>query len=319
MSAGIVVPFPSPERLALGRLPEAVRDYLEHRGRKGASPRTLIAYGDDLRRLVRHCEAMDVHLVAHVSEYAVHRFLDAELARGVSPRSTSRRLAACRAFFRWARLERLAHHDPTERQQLRFRPKRVVAPEMAPLLAMVRAIDTRPAIGLRDRAMLTLILDAGLRASESVAVDVPGAGSQCTADLNRAVVHCPGKGGGVDTVGFGRPTADLLARWLQRRDEIAPEVSSPALFPSVRGDRMCRHSVAARLKLHAAAVGMPRLHLHLLRHRRLGDIAETLGLDAACHQARHSSKATTAAIYGAHAEAVLREHIRQRAGLEVAG
>lgn len=71
--------------------------------------------------------------------------------------------------------------------------------------------------------------------------------------------------------------------------------------------------------MRGEAAGLQRMHIHLLRHRRIGDITERLGLKVAQGIAGHSNPATTAAVYGAHARNVVHRAVREGADLDQLG
>ena len=78
---------------------------------------------------------------------------------------------------------------------------------------------------------------------------------------------------------------------------------------------MSRQLVYRMVRRRGAAAGLPNLHPHLFRHRRVGDVVERLGLDMGSALARHRHTSTTANVYGAHAAEVQRAAIRTMAPL----
>src|SRR5690606_11246414 len=136
--------------------------------------------------------------------------LDDQSAAGVSPRSQARRLSVLRNFFQHARREGWIGHDPTADERVKFRTPRVVAPELDQLHTVVDTIPRTGWINLRDRALLRLALDTGMRISECGGVDIPGTGAQATLDLQRCLAHSVGKGGDTVTRPFNERTRAML-------------------------------------------------------------------------------------------------------------
>lgn len=295
-------------------------EFLARLTARGAAANTLAAYRVDLLDLRAFLVPHDVRLVQLLSERLLNAWLDHMLLhRGVKRRTAARKLATVRAFVRFCQAERMLDHDPTEHVRIKFRPVRQVAPEMDRLLAMIRAIGQTKPVDLRDRAMLLLTLDGGLRAQDVVALDVPNSQRAPTWTVNLAglrvyVPHKGGETGEADVVAIEPQTVRALQRWLKVRDQLA-RPDEAALFVGVRGERLSRQLLHRTIARRGQAAGIRGLHPHLLRHRRIGDITERCGLDAARAHARHASKATTAAIYGEHEAEVSRATIRARAPL----
>lgn len=296
-------------------LTTGVAEYLEAIRHRGLSPNTLLAYGHDMRRAVAFFSTVDVVLVALLSERAVDQWITAMGREGVGPRTRARRLASLRGFIGYARRQGWLRHDPTDGVAIKFAPRRITAPEMEDLLRMVDAIPSGPGASVldrRDAALLRLTLDSALRIHEVVGLDVEG--TNCV-DLRRLEVHTLGKGGKHGCVAVNARTVRYLREWLLVRPLLAAP-GEKALFVSLRGGRMTRQTVHHMTRERGAAAGIEGMHLHLLRHRRVGDVIETLGLLIGQAVARHASPATTAAVYGAHAEAASRRVVRERADLD---
>ncbi|HSX64130.1 MAG TPA: tyrosine-type recombinase/integrase [Pseudoxanthomonas sp.] len=316
-----IVPFRRPNDGIPGDIATLVAEYLDHRRARGAAHNTLLAYAADLRHLQAFAVRHDISLVQLIGERLLNRWLDAGLLHlHWSRRTAARKLESVRSFMSWCKAETYLQHDPAKDIRIRFRAKRVIAPELDPLKAVVAAIGTRHAVDLRDRAMLMLLLDAALRASEVVLLDVPTATAPNPVhgvDAHAKRVYVRPKGGEegeADVVGIEPQTVDAIKAWLDYRDGAA-RPGEAALFVNHHGKRLSRQGLYTVVKQRGAAAGLPSLHPHMFRHRRIGDIVEKLGLDVGSAQARHKHKSTTANVYGAHAAEVQRHAVRTMAPL----
>lgn len=321
----VTFPIADPGRLAQlraqqqgipGELDVLVPQYLAHRRARGAADNTLQAYAADLRHFMDYAAQHDTTLAQLVGRHLVDRWLDAGILHlGWSRRTASRKLSALRSFLQWCVVERYLPADPTAEIRVRYRSKRVIAPELAPLKDVIAAIGTRDPYDLRDRAILMLLLDAALRASEITTLNIPTAADPLPAhrvDTVAMRVHVRPKGGDAydsDVVGIEPQTGVAVQAWVGVRAKLVRE-GRPELFVNQRGWRLSRECLYHLVRRRGAAVGLPRLHPHLFRHRRVGEIVEKLGLDAGRAQARHRSKTTTAAVYGEHAAEVQRHAVR---------
>lgn len=319
-----ITPFPRRAQPIPGDLATLQTEWLEHRRARGASHNTLLAYAADLNHFRGYLDQFDITLVQLVSELLINRWLDdGVLHLGWSRRTASRKASSLRVFFAWVEAMGYIRHNPSSEVCIKFRPRRVIAPEMDALVPVIEAIGTDRAVDLRDRAMLMLLLDAALRAGEVVGLDVPDRPRPnartplYTVQVNSLRVHVRPKGdsdGGVETVGIEPQTVAAVRAWLRVRPQLAKE-GEHALFVNGRGQRVSRHLLYTIVRRRGAAVGMPELHPHLFRHRRVGDVVEKLGLDVGSALARHACKATTVNVYGAHAAEVQRQAVRTGASL----
>ncbi len=297
-------------------LADGIASYIERLRRRGRAANTLAAYQSDLTQYALYVDARgDSALIGLQSQRQVSGWLDALSAEGVIERSQSRKLTVLRGFFRFARAEGWLGHDPTGDESVKFRAKRVIAPEMDALWLLVESIPRATRNDLRDRAMLRLALDSAIRIGECAALDIPGVGSQSTIDLPRKLVHVVGKGGDTETVAINDRTVRVVEEWLHIRPFAAVD-GEVALFVSNRGRRMSRQGLHEMFKLRARGAGLSDLHWHLMRHRRIGQIYDTLGAKVAQAHARHANTATTENVYGHHGESTTRALIRNHADLD---
>lgn len=297
---------------------DGAAQHIERLRSRGYAANTLLAYSTDLRQFDAYLhDRGDGTLVALLTNRHVSGWLDAMSAAGISRRSQARKLAALRRFIAHARAEGWIGHDPTQGEDVRWRARRVIAPEMDVLRGFVDSITGNSVVDVRDRAMLRLALDAALRISDARTLDIAGVGSESHVDLSRRLVHVVGKGNQLWTVGINDRTAAQLEAWLQRRHELAAP-GEHALFVSERGRRYSRVGLDAVLRRRAAAAGLDDMHWHLLRHRRIEDVYSRVGPAAAQEHARHLHRATTENVYGRHADTVTRSMIRTHADLDAA-
>jgi len=170
------------------------------------------------------------------------------------------------------------------------RPRALPEPDVARLLyALQRA--TAPA-ARRDRAMVLVMVKAGLRVGSVVALDMEDlVGDQLV--LRRV------KGGGDDSVYLPREVVGVLVAHIGER-------RTGPMFEGQRGERMTTRQVARRLAQHAERAGIAGANPHALRHafgmavfERTGDVLITSR--ALCHR----SVASTA-VYARPAAAQLR-------------
>ncbi len=239
-----------------------------------ASPHTIAAYRDTFKLLLAFTftrtgiapSQLGVH---DLDAPLVGEFLNhLETERGNSVRTRNARLAAIHSLFHYAALH---HPDQAASIQrvLAIPPKRfdrnivtyLTEPEID---ALVHAPDGQTWIGRRDRVMLAVAFQTGLRASELTGLNI-GDVHLGTA----AHVSCMGKGRKQRVTPLTKPTIALLQAWLTERAGLPAD----PLFPTRRGQRLTRDALERRVAKHTrtAATSCPtlankKISPHVMRH-----------------------------------------------------
>lgn len=284
-----------------------------------ASPRTVTAYRDSLRLLVtwiHETKKIPPHRLdwADLDAEAVAGFLDhLEHDRGNTARTRNLRLTAIRSLFAYASLQHPEHAESI-RRVLAIPPKRFDRPEIRflsqPQLAVLLAApDAARWEGRRDRALLALCAQAGLRVAELIGLN--------TGDLtlgDAANVRCLGKGRKHRTVPLNTPTTSLLGSWVTERGGLRDE----PLFPTRTGRRISPDAVERLVAKHAHTAagrhpGFPAqgIHPHVLRHTCAMNLLHN-GVDSAVIALwlGHADIRSTAAYL--HADMTIKEQALQR-------
>jgi site-specific recombinase XerD len=239
-----------------------------------ASPRTVASYRDTLRLLLGFVQEQTGKQPASLDwddldTTVISAFLDnLENERGNGARTRNLRLTAIRSLFKYAAL-RHPEHAATIAQVLSIPPKRHQKRQISFLTeqesqALIAAPDLGRWEGRRDQAILTLTLQAGLRVSELIALNL--------ADIQLgtgAHLRCEGKGRKQRAVPLTGPAQKVIAAWMTERGGLPDD----PLFCTRTGRRLSRDAIEQRITTHAvtAARSCPslagkQLHPHVLRH-----------------------------------------------------
>jgi site-specific recombinase XerD len=249
--------------------------FTEHlTNQRRASPNTVAAYRDSTKLLLvfaaERCGKNPSRLqIADLDAPLIGAFLDhLEHERGNAAATRNARLAAIHSLFGYAAL-RHPEDAAVIARILAIPPKRrdttlITFLDEPEVKALIAACDQTRWAGRRDRALLALAAQTGLRASELTALT--------TADLHL------GTGAYVSTLGKGRKqritpltpaVVGILRAWLTERAQIPGD----ALFPTRRGTPMTRDALERRLTVHTrtATTTCPTLAEknvtpHVLRH-----------------------------------------------------
>ena len=239
-----------------------------------ASPHTLAAYRDTLRLLLVFASARQQKQpskldIDDLNAPLIGAFLDhLEQQRENGVRTRNARLAAIRSLFRYAALRHPEHAAVIERV-LAIPPKRydrrlVTFLTEQELDALLAAPTPSSRTGRRDRAMLALTAQTGLRASELI-------GLHC-ADVHLgagAHVSCLGKGRKQRITPLTSGTIAVLRSWLAER---AGQLTEP-LFTTRNGSALSRDALEHRLAKYVEiaartcpSLGRKTVTMHVLRH-----------------------------------------------------
>ena len=239
-------------------------DYLEHlRAERGLSVATVAAYEADLSAFESWCRQQPIEPLG-IATPELRAYLECLRQRGLSQRTSARRLSSLRGFFRYLVASQRLENDPTELVRVRESSRRL--PEALPRREVERLLaqpDTESPNGLRDRAMLEIAYSSGLRVSELV-------GLRCAdLDLEEGYIRCRGKGAKQRLVPLGREACHWASRYLETaRSRFGGTAESRYLFLTQWGGPLSRQWFGKLLKRYGLRAGIPaaRIRPHVLRH-----------------------------------------------------
>jgi integrase/recombinase XerD len=247
-------------------------DYLMRE--RNFSPQTIANYRDTFRLVIAFAQKClnkpPIHLAIHDLDASfVVRFLDyLENERGVKPQSRNVRLAAIHSFFNYVALQEPAAGAVAQRvlaiKSKRSAKKPVEFLTQSEIDALLTAPDQMTWSGRRDRTLLLVALQTGLRVSELI-------GLRCqdvTMDAG-AHVRCTGKGRKTRCIPLRKEAITALRHWMRERKGQPGD----ALFPNARGQSFSRDGIEYLLSKHATTAGVKcpsmkskRVSPHVLRH-----------------------------------------------------
>jgi integrase/recombinase XerD len=244
-----------------------VIDFLSHlEFERGLSRNTLTAYRTDLLQFGvflagRHMEATDA------AGRDLSDFL-AGLAQGngqppCSASTVNRKAACLRSFYRHLRREEIVEDDPAAAlappRRGRKLPHVLSLEEVQHLLAQPRGDEPT---AIRDRALLELMYACGLRASETIGLDVGDV------DIKEGSLRARGKGSKERIVPIGGKAATALSAYLRgARPKLVHSAGENRLFVNFRGGPLTRQGLYKIVQRHARSAGLAdRMSPHTLRH-----------------------------------------------------
>ena len=244
-----------------------IHHYEVHNRTEGKSERTVEWYNQALDLFLGWLEdgGMPTAL-EHLGEGEVREFiLYLQTRRGlwgpVSSHTMNNRVRALRAFFAW-----LHRRGYTEEHRLRdLRPPKVAQKVIEPLTEgeiqrIFASINPNTALGSRNAAIYSLILDTGLRISEVACL------KEKDVHFEERYIKVLGKGNKERIVAFGATCQRRLIdyHYLFRVQPFHP--NEDAFFLSIDGYPLSTGALRSLTERLSKACGVPRLHPHLMRH-----------------------------------------------------
>lgn len=235
---------------------------------KGASPATIRAYGIDLAAFLDFITGYrerkpGLNDLSALTLSELRAWLSDRARDGATAATRARAIAGVRNLFRWLDRQGIAHNPhigalraPKLKPPI---PRPLTAPDAEALLDEAGSLPEAPWVGLRDRALFTLLYGCGLRISEALALNredlPPGFGN----------VRVLGKGSKQRQVPVLPAVHGALAAYLDacpwRLSDEAP------LFVGIRGDRLNASVARRQMQLLRGQLGLPDSATpHALRH-----------------------------------------------------
>jgi len=188
-----------------------ISEYLMAVEVEGKTPRTVKTYGETLarfRRIGRELELPDDAIEFRARD--VYAYLKAVADTGVSLGTRHRRHREVRAFFSWMlRMHYIERHPFTGIPNVRVEQKVISPLSETEIHTLLDACDIEDEYGCRNRAMILLLLDTGIRASELHGLELEDV------DLKSRRVHIRhGKGRKQRVVAFGHGPAYALSMYV---------------------------------------------------------------------------------------------------------
>ena len=230
------------------------------------SRHTIKAYETDLiqfSRFVKEYDGTGSFDVSSVDKKTVQHFVGSLTEKGLSPKSTGRKLASIKSFFRY--LLKHAHVESNPASTVKVPKQHATLPKFLQkeVLEQVLSHPDKDDWQLkRDKTILELLYSTGIRLSELVAIDLGDV------LIDQKTVKVFGKGGKERIVPFGGKAAEALGYYLKERNiHLQKDLDNNPLFISKKGLRISPRTVQSRLKkLFDSVAAGSGFTPHLMRH-----------------------------------------------------
>jgi site-specific recombinase XerD len=249
----------TPRKSASLDVSEMILSFVRSLRAENKSERTVTIYGGSVRAFRAYLESRGEPTDLHkIERRHVEGFITDQLARR-SPNTAASRYRNLRRFFNWlleeGELERspmVGMREPTVPEI----PVEIVTP--AEMAALFKATAGNGFLERRDHALILMMYDTGLRASELVNLRLG------EVDLDQAVAVVLGKGRRPRATPFGKRTTRALDRYLRSRRQHA-HADSEAFWLGQQGP-LTMSGLEQLIKRRGRQAGIEGLHPHRFRH-----------------------------------------------------
>ncbi len=234
------------------------------RTQRNYSPHTIQSYVSDLEIFIEYLAKERVSLsdLKKIDIRGFRNFFSLRAKRGISRTSIAREESAVKNFFKWLDNNGIIRNNAIFQISTPKLPK--VLPRSLDVNTMFDVIDeaiqdcSEPWIGIRDRAILTLLYGCGLRISEALGLNVE--------DINHTeFVKIKGKGNKDRYV----PILPIIIERIEAYKKSCPYnlKNGDALFLGAKGERVSPRIIQRKLQKIRVKLNLPdNITPHALRH-----------------------------------------------------
>lgn len=228
------------------------------------SPGSLRFYKQKLENFVNYCQWVDKTDIFSIDEEMIRDYL-LQLKTDHKPGGVHAFFRAVHAFFTWhdTEYETKDWKNPIRKIKAPKVPEEILDPvSLETVEALLKACDKTQS-GIRDRAIIMLLDNTGLRASELLMLDLDAL------DLPLSVLYVEkGKGGYPRAVDFDRDTKRALKAYLNVR----PRCDTNAVFISRYRERLTYDGLRSVIIYRAKLAGVEPVMLHAFRRKHVLDM-----------------------------------------------
>lgn len=239
------------------------------RVQRGLSEHSISAYSRTLSRFSSFMEKSFTGVeTAAITREQIEDFLRFLKEHGLSPRSLAQATVALRQFFSLLVERATIAVNPMEDVEIpHYTRKLPVVLSESEVDAIIRSVETKTPVGMRDRAILELLYGSGLRISETLSLTIP------EINLVQGFVRVRGKGQKERIVPISDPCRAAVEDWIRngrpvmlKNKDLRRRGGDP-LFITARGTILTRQGFFKNLGNYGISAGViKKLSPHKLRH-----------------------------------------------------
>ena len=231
---------------------------------KNYSKKTFENYDRDINKFFRFLKEYKINDIKKITKETIRLYFLKQKNNNISNRTLGRYYSSLNSFFIYS-----IEHEYIESNPLKFIdypkytkkvPEYIYESQLEKLLNEKTSENIE--IELRNKLIINLLLDTGVRVSELVNIKV------FDIDIEERIIKVFGKGSKERFVFFTSKTKEILVTYLSKRNEKAIVDN---LLINYKGEKLTERSVQKIIKLVGEKIGLD-IHPHLLRHTFATDL-----------------------------------------------
>jgi len=223
----------------------------------GLSPQTLAGYEYQIGAFVVFCSGQGIGEPKQLTATTIRMFL-LKLQERNAPVSVSDYYKCVNRFLNWMVEERILKRSPMDNIRPPKVPQKVIVPfTVEHIKRLLLLCDSEKFLGARNRAIILVFLDTGLRLSEMAGIQLDDV------DFDRETIKVMGKGARERVVRIGKTAQKALLKYLlMRRDD------HPCLWVSEEQKPLTHWGIACVMRVlkQRAKIEGVRCSAHTFRH-----------------------------------------------------
>jgi integrase/recombinase XerD len=230
---------------------------------RGVSPATVRSYNSHIRPFLQYLIDQDINL-EDLTNRELKAFIGIQLEKNLSRVTINDYIRTFKHFCKWMNCEKIIPIDPSDQITKLKAPKRekaVLVPKE--IKKMLSACPTNTFEGIRNRAIISVMWDCGLRRTEVIGAKIDDL------DLKSKSMGVTGKGNKYATMPLCKKTIKNLQVWVEVRGPKA----SPYLFTTETG-RPLNDSYFTHLIAKIGKRAGIEVNPHKIRHSVITWLAE---------------------------------------------
>lgn len=253
---------------------------------RGLSPRTIGSYGESISLFclyLKEANKIDFSKISfdHVTRDSVMKFVQSLRERGCGASTCNLRLSSLKSFLKYCADEDIGlcaiYQDARRVPQMKATRAPVQYMSEAAVKALLAQPDPKTAKGMRNRMIMILLYDAGVRVQELVDLKV----SDLQLQAKNPFIIVTGKGSKTRSVPLMDKTIAHLKEYLRRFHCLSDNITGEPLLYSTRSGaphKLSTDAVGVMLQNYARSARKTcdeipeRVHPHLFRHTRAMDL-----------------------------------------------
>lgn len=232
-----------------------IEAFLVDRKAANVSPGTLRTYRAKLALWVKFCDSQLVNRVGQITPDTIRRYLlwlgETHNQGGVHG---CYRVLKTFLLWYWGETDQEGNCPIAKVKAPRLRNEPLEPADLKDVEQLIKTCDSDPP-GLRDKAMLLVLLDTGARASELCSLDLDDVDLQAGSLMIRQA-----KGGKYRSAFLSRTTRRAVRAYVKARTD-----NHPALWLTRRGERLTYWGLRQVVERRAVEAGIKRVTLHSFR------------------------------------------------------